>query len=136
MTRSGCHQQILSTNIKSSAAIRLSVSIKYSTAITSSIAITFSAAITSSIDITFSAAITSSVAIRSSAPINSSEARYSLAIVAFTCFFKKMGQSRPLFVYFRYFLITISIIEKSIDGVLGIQTRGRRMVGADETTEL
>ena len=39
-------------------------------------------------------------------------------------FFKKMGQSRPLFVYFRYFLITISIIqiEKSIDGVLGIHT--------------
>ena len=34
---------------------------------------------------------------------------------------KKMGQSRPLFVYFRYFLITISIIEKSIDGVLGIE---------------
>ena len=27
-------------------------------------------------------------------------------------------------------------IEKSIDGVLGIQNRGRRMVGADETTEL
>ena len=49
-----------------------------------------------------------------------------------------MGQSRPLFVYFRYFLDTISIIqiEKSIDGVLGIRTRGRRMVGADGTTEL
>ena len=47
-----------------------------------------------------------------------------------------MGQSRPLFCfYFRYFLDTISIIkiEKSIDGVLGIRTRGRRMVGADET---
>ena len=27
-------------------------------------------------------------------------------------------------------------IEKSVDGVLGIQTQGRRMVGADETTEL
>ena len=50
--------------------------------------------------------------------------------------FFKMGQSRPLFVYFCHFLITISIIEKSIDGVLGIRTRGRRMVGADETTEL
>ena len=25
---------------------------------------------------------------------------------------------------------------KSLDGVLGIWTRGRRMVGADETTEL
>ena len=47
-----------------------------------------------------------------------------------------MGQSRPLFVYFRHFLITISIIEKSIEGVLGIRTRGRRMVGTDETTEL
>ena len=49
-----------------------------------------------------------------------------------------MGQSRPLFVfYFRSFLVTISIqIEKSKDGVLGIRTRGRRMVGADKTTEL
>ena len=49
-----------------------------------------------------------------------------------------MGQSRPLFVYFCYFLNTISIIqiEKGVDGVLGIRTRGRRMVGADVTTEL
>ena len=49
-----------------------------------------------------------------------------------------MGQSRPLFVYFCYFHDTISIIqfEKSIDGVLGIRTRGRRMVGPDKTTEL
>ena len=47
-----------------------------------------------------------------------------------------MGHSRPLSVYFRPFL-TISIqIEKSVDGVLGIRTWGRRMVGADETTEL
>ena len=51
--------------------------------------------------------------------------------------FLKMGQSRPLFVYFRPFLVTISIqTEKSIDGVLGIRIRGRRMVVADETTEL
>ena len=52
--------------------------------------------------------------------------------------FLKMGQSWPLFVYFCYFLDTISIIEieKSVDGVLGIQTRGRRMVGIDETAEL
>ena len=51
--------------------------------------------------------------------------------------FLKMGQSRPLFIYFRSFLVTISIqIEKSVNGVLGIRTRGRRMVGADETTEL
>ena len=48
-----------------------------------------------------------------------------------------MGQSRPLFVFFHSFLITISIqIEKSIDGVLGIRTWGHMMVGADETTEL
>ena len=40
--------------------------------------------------------------------------------------------------YFRYFLDTISTIqiEKSIDGVLGIRTQGRRMVGADKTAEL
>ena len=49
-----------------------------------------------------------------------------------------MGKSRPLFVYFSPFLITISMIqiEKSLDGVLGIQTRGHRMVGADNTMEL
>ena len=52
--------------------------------------------------------------------------------------FLKMGQSRPLFVYFRYFLITISItqIEKSIDGVLGNRTWGCSMVGSDKTTGL
>ena len=49
-----------------------------------------------------------------------------------------MDQSRPLFIYFLLFLITISIIqiEKRVDGVLGIRTRGRRMVGADETTDI
>ena len=53
-------------------------------------------------------------------------------------FFKKNGPIPASFCfYFRSFLVTISIqTEKSIDGVLGIQTRGRRMVGADETTEL
>ena len=41
------------------------------------------------------------------------------------------------FVYFCSFLVIISTqIEKSIDGVHGIRTWGRRMVGADETTEL
>ena len=37
--------------------------------------------------------------------------------------FQKMVQSRPLFVYFRPYLITISIIqiEKSIDGELGFE---------------
>ena len=50
----------------------------------------------------------------------------------------KMGQSRSLFVYFRHFLITMSIIqiEKSLDGVLGIQAHGRSMVSADKTMEL
>ena len=49
-----------------------------------------------------------------------------------------MGQSRPLFVYFRPFPSTTPMTqnEKSVDGVLGIQTRDRRMVGADKTTEL
>ena len=43
----------------------------------------------------------------------------------------------PVFVYFCSFLVIISIqIEKSIDGVLGIWTRGRRMEGEDETLEL
>ena len=53
-------------------------------------------------------------------------------------FLKNMGQSRPLFAYFHYFLDTISIIqiEKSVDGVLGIQTRGHRMVGTHKTMEL
>ena len=48
-----------------------------------------------------------------------------------------MGQSLPLFVYFRSFFIKISIqIEKSVEGVLGIRTRGRIMVGVDKTTGL
>ena len=53
-----------------------------------------------------------------------------------------MGQTRTLFPLFcfRPFLIRITMstiqIEKSIDGVLGIRTRGSRMKGADKTTEL
>ena len=49
-----------------------------------------------------------------------------------------MGQSRPLFVYFRPILITIAItqIEISLDGVLGIRTHGRMMVGSDNTMAL
>ena len=41
-------------------------------------------------------------------------------------------------ICFRYFLDPISIIqiEKSIDGLLWIRTLSRRMVGADDTTEL
>ena len=46
-----------------------------------------------------------------------------------------------LFVYFRPFLNTMTNIVqdlsiKSVDGVLGIQTRGCRMVGGDEFSEL
>ena len=67
--------------------------------------------------------------------LNQSE---SIFIRVRSLFFLKMGQPRPLFVYSRHFLVTISVIqtEKSIDGMLGIRTRGRRMVGADVTTEL
>ena len=54
-------------------------------------------------------------------------------------FFRKKWANPGLFLFiFRSFLVTISIIqiEKRVDGVLGIRTRGRRMVDADETTEL
>ena len=53
-----------------------------------------------------------------------------------------MGQSRPLFRFSfflhsnRYDNYTIWTVhfEKSIDGVVGIQTQWRRMDGADEST--
>ena len=53
-------------------------------------------------------------------------------------FFFKWANPGLYFVYLRPFLITISIIriENSIDGVLGIRTRDRRMVGSTKTTEL
>ena len=42
----------------------------------------------------------------------------------------------PASFLFIFVLSTISIqIENSVDGVLGIRTRGHRMVGADKTTE-
>ena len=61
-----------------------------------------------------------------------------LAAWFFAIIFVKLGQSRPLFVYFCSFLVKISIIqiEKSIDGVLGIRTWGRTMVGTKEIMEL
>ena len=47
-------------------------------------------------------------------------------------FFKKMGQTRPPFVYFRSLhLANIAQIQ-----VLGTRTRGGWMVGADKSTEL
>ena len=55
-------------------------------------------------------------------------------------FFKKMGQTRPLFVYFNSFHIANIaphiINDKSIDDLLWTQTRGGKMVGGAESTEL
>ena len=52
-------------------------------------------------------------------------------------FFKNGPISASFCFYFHSFLVTISIqIEKSVDGVLGIRTWGRRMVSANKTTEL
>ena len=45
------------------------------------------------------------------------------------------GQTRPIFVYFRSFHTT-NIAQILLDCVLGTQTRGGRMVGANESTEL
>ena len=49
-----------------------------------------------------------------------------------------MGQSQPLFVYFRLFYKTQTKYNliTSIDGVLGTQTRGGRIEGADKSTDL
>ena len=52
-----------------------------------------------------------------------------------------MGQTRPLFVYFRPFLNTMTntiknLTIKSVDGLLGTRNRGRQMVDTDESTEL
>ena len=51
-----------------------------------------------------------------------------------------MGQTRPLFVLFAFFSYdkysTNTKNEKSIDGVVGTQTQGGRMVGAEKSTEL
>ena len=53
-----------------------------------------------------------------------------------------VSQTRPLFVYFHSFNCKYStkfwlpINDKSVDGVLGTWTRGGRMEGADESTEL
>ena len=55
-------------------------------------------------------------------------------------FFLKMGQIRPLFVYFHSFRMTniaqIDYNDKSVDGVLGTRTRGSGMIGPDKPTEL
>ena len=52
-----------------------------------------------------------------------------------------MEQTRPLFVHFSSFShdkysTNLTINDKSVDGMLGTRTRGGRMVGADESTEI
>ena len=53
---------------------------------------------------------------------------------------KKNGPNPVSFCLFSFFshdkYSTNTINEKSVDGVLGTRTRGGRMVGADESTEL
>ena len=61
----------------------------------------------------------------------------------FTIFFPFLyGPNQASFVYFRSFhnartkySTNLTINDKSIDGVLGSQTQGGRMEGADESTE-
>ena len=57
--------------------------------------------------------------------------------------FLKMGQTQPLFVLFIFVLFLWQILHKfdfnwlkSVDDVLGIWSKGGRMVGKDESTEL
>ena len=47
-----------------------------------------------------------------------------------------MGQSGPLFVYFHIFYTNQILIVLSGDGSLGTQTRGSKIEGAHENTEL
>ena len=59
-------------------------------------------------------------------------------IVEMILFFKKKWANPGLFLFI-FVLFSLQFqykLKKSIDGVLGIRTQGRRMVGADETTEL
>ena len=53
-------------------------------------------------------------------------------------FFLKKWANPGLFLFLFLFFSRYNFNTnwKSIDGVLGIRTQGRRMVGADETTEL
>ena len=47
-----------------------------------------------------------------------------------------MGQTQPFLFIFVIFSTNLTINYKSVDGVLGTQTQGGRMVGEDESTEL
>ena len=53
----------------------------------------------------------------------------------------KIGQVRPLFIYFRFFSndkysTNLALNDKNIDCVLGTRYRGGRIMCADESTEL
>ena len=50
--------------------------------------------------------------------------------------FLKYGPIPAFFCLFSFFSYSNNQIDNSVDGVLGIRTRGRGMVGEDETTEL
>ena len=47
-----------------------------------------------------------------------------------------MGQTQPFLFIFVIFSTNLTINYKSVDGVLGTQAQGGRMVGADKSTEL
>ena len=56
-------------------------------------------------------------------------------------FLKKVGLTRPIFVYFRPLINTMTNIVnnltiKSIDGALGIRIQEQRLVSANDSTEL
>ena len=76
--------------------------------------------------------------VKTNSPTKHGQACGSPTLFMCECFFIKNGRSRPLFVHFGPFLITISIIqiEKSFDGVLGIRTHGHRMEDTDETIKV
>ena len=54
-----------------------------------------------------------------------------LSLIYATLFYKKYG---PIPASYNFNFININW--KNVDGEVGIQTQGRRMVGIDETTEL
>ena len=75
------------------------------------------------------------ISLLSPCPYNLCPMLYSIHTFSPDCFLNGPIPA-SFFAYCRPFLITIIQIENSVDGVLGIRTRGHMMVGADETTEL
>ena len=47
-----------------------------------------------------------------------------------------MGQTQPFLFIFVIFSTNLTINYKSVDGVLGTQAQGGRMVGVEKSTEL